>query len=261
MKKLSIFLILAVLTLVASAQKSNWAFFAGYNNALGSFAKSDVKNYDWVFISSSSINGGAGYGFNLGFSYRLPLGGTDQHNLVFSADFMWTASAYAIRNANNVAMFELRDNFDKVRITSPNFINVPVLMGYHYETAVNSKVNIYAEAQFGASFRHITDRSAEFLGGTEPLVIGNNTLYEYAYTDRFNKSLSYAFRITAGIVIIEHWIVDLAYLYTGKLSIDGYEDYRYSTNADASNPVSGSATFLGGQTTPMFVTVRFGYRL
>ena len=261
-KSIIILSLLTLLSLSASAQKSNWAFFAGYNNAVGNFARVDLPNNDWAFAYNNSTKGGAGYGFNIGFSYRLPLGSSEKSSLVFSADFVWTSSSYAVRNSNNKAIVELMDNFEKVRITAPNFINVPILAGYHYEFGINNKTKMFVEPQVGATFRHITDRTTELIGGAEPLVLSDGTtLYEYSYTDKYNKSLSFAFRLNLGCVFIEHWIVDLAYLHTGPLNIEGFEDYRYSTNSDASNPVSGSIAFTGGRISPMFVTIRFGYRL
>jgi hypothetical protein len=262
MKKSVIILGFALLmSLSASAQKSNWSFFAGYNNAVGSFARVDVPNNDWALISNTSIKGGAGYGFDLGFSYRQPLGGNDKYCLVFSADFLWTNSAYSIRHNLNMTMAEVRSNFDKVNAKSPNFINVPVLAGFHYEFGIGKNAEMFVAPQIGASFRHITDRSAEFIGATDPIMEGNNALYEYVYVDNYYNSLAFAFRLTAGFVFKEHWIVDLSYLYTGRLMVEGYEDFRFSTNSDLSNPISGSTSFTAGHTTPMFVTIRFGYRL
>ena len=261
MKRFAIFLALVGLVFSAAAQKNRWSFHVGYNNAVGSFARVDIPNNDWIFISNTSIKGGAGCGFDVGFAYRLPLGGSERYGLIFSADMLWTELSKAVRQNMTIEANNARSNFENVSVAFPRFINVPILGGFHYEFGIGKNANMFVEPQIGASFRHITDRSAEFVGATVPVVENGVSMYEYVYRDNYYNSLSFAFRLTVGFVFKEHWMVDASYLYTGRQIVEGYEDYRFSTNQDLSSPVSGSASFVGGHTTPMFVTVRFGYRL
>ena len=138
---------------------------------------------------------------------------------------------------------------------------MPILGGFHYEFSIGKNANMFVEPQIGVSFRHITDLCAEFVGATDSVLVNGVAMYDYAYLDNYYNSMSFAFRLTLGFVFNAHWIQDAAYLYTSRQIVEGYEDYRYSTNQDLSNTVSGSTSFTAGHTTPMFVTIRFGYRL
>ncbi|MCR5425012.1 MAG: hypothetical protein K6E93_09710 [Bacteroidales bacterium] len=261
MKRFSVLIILLFAVLRPStAQNNNWTFFVGWNQAIGDFAKSDILSNDWALISYESTKGGAGYGFDLGVSYSHPLVGSNA-SIVVSADFIYTDVNYDVRHKTNMSIIDVRSNFDKVNIISPKFINVPILAGARYEFEMSSKYSFYLEAQAGLAIRKITNRSASFIGGKEPISIGGVNMYDYVYTDHFYGSASLAFHISIGFVENAHWIADLGLWSMGSMPVEGYEEYEMNTTTTPGLRSYGSHSFTVGNIIPAFFTLKIGYRL
>ena len=260
MKKTIVSFVLLLTAMSAAAQKSDWTFYAGWNHAVGDFAAADVDNNDWAFVSASSTKGGAGMGFDIGVSYRKPISNNGKVGLVFSVDLFYNAPSTHIRNKSLMAIAEASNNFDKATVTNPGFFSIPVLGGLHYEAPINERYSFYMEAQAGLSIRMVTNRGAELLGATEPLVTGDQLFYDYSYTDKFFTSPSLAFHFAFGFIERSHWMLDFGYWNMTNLALEGYEDYKFRTTPNGLL-YEGSTAFTVGRIIPQMVSLRIGYRL
>lgn len=256
---LSILTLLVATTLAATAQKSSWTFFAGWNQALGDFAKADLATNDWAFVSPGSTKGGAGYGFDIGVSHQRPFGDNSKASLVLSADFIYTGAAYTIRNNTRMLVAEASNNFAKASVTNPHFASLPILGGLHYEFGLGGSYSLYLEAQAGFAYRWISNRGAEFVDGQQPISVGGEAVYDYIYTDHFHNSASLAFHFSVGLVEKGHWIADFGVWHMGSQKVEGYEDFSISSIPGLLR--HGSMPFSVGTIAPFHYTLRIGYRL
>ena len=246
---------------VAGAQSDCWVIYGGYNHAVGNFARVDLDNNDWAFTSNTSNKGGSGMGFDLGVAYRMPISKSGRLNLVFSAELFYNNPSFRVKYKSAMAMLEASSNFRKVSITNPNFINVPILGGLHYEFPISERFNLYLEAQAGVAICKVTKRGAEFIGGNEPIEVGNQDLYDYIYTDRFYTSPSLALHCAVGLVGQKRFMMDLGLWHMGELTLEGYENYEYRTSPTTDTRYSGGMAFTLGRISPLILALRVGYRL
>ncbi|MBQ1409244.1 MAG: hypothetical protein IIY87_05755 [Bacteroidales bacterium] len=260
MKKLLLILLMAIVVCTASAQKTRFSVSAGWNFAIANFSKINLSTDDWALISPHSTSGGAGMGYDFGLSILKPVGMDGKVYIKFSADYLYNDVSLTVRNNNNTMMMEGRSNFEKISIQNPHFINVPILLGFHYESPIAEKLAFYLECQGGVALRWITDRGAEMVGAKKPLVIGTTNLYDYIYTDHYNNSYSFAFRVAIGIAENDHWLGEIALWNMGSMRIDGYEDYEMRTDPNTTTRTTGIASFSAGIIVPVTITFGIGYR-
>ena len=253
-------ILLFVVCFAATAQKSNWTLFAGWNQSVGDFAKVDLQVGDWAFNANNSTKGGMGLGVSIGATYRRPLDEINRFSLVLGTDVQYTISNYIVTNNSSGFLVEARKQFDKARVVDPSFITVPVMAGLHFETGLKG-YRFYIEAQAGLAYRKATNRILELSGSTTPIEIDGVELYEYCYTDHFFGSASPAYRFSLGIVENVHWVFDVGFCYMGDMTIEGYEDFSLNTTTNPANRIQTSMSFTAGHVSPMLVTLKVGYRL
>ena len=173
MKKAIATILFAALAFTSAAQHDRWNFYAGWTLPLGDYAKADLASNRWALTTGGSL-AGAGMGGNLGMAYHIPTRDSSRMSIAITT------------------LANLRRNFATVKLTQPLFLHIPVLAGLHYETPINQKYNFYVTAQAGLGFNIITNRSAEMLGGAQPIEVGNLQLYDYSYVDHYSTKVTAA---------------------------------------------------------------------
>lgn len=241
------------------AQKSGITIFAGFNHALGDFYSVDLEKNDWALASRTSTKCGAGSGFDIGLNYCIPLDSAGFINFTASVDFLYTESNSEVTTSMYNMIFDATENFDKVSISAPNYKNLPVLLGLRFMFP-KEKVNLYFDAQLGATYRWTKGRIVNLVGGKEPFTIDvNEAYYDFSYRDHFDSGLSYAFHLSVGVIGKKHWTIDLGVWHLGTSRLSGYEDFEIRTEENPNTVVKGSQSITAGEITPLLATFRVGY--
>lgn len=259
MKKAIATILFAALAFTSAAQHDRWNFYAGWSLPLGDYAKADLASNRWALTTGGSL-AGAGMGGNLGMAYHIPTRDSSRMSIALSTDLVINGVNSEIRVNRITTLANLRRNFATVKLTQPLFLHIPVLAGLHYETPINQKYNFYVTAQAGLGFNIITNRSAEMLGGAQPIEVGNLQLYDYSYVDHYSTKVTAAWRVAVGLTESRHWLADLGLWGMGAVLIEGYEDFNYRAAGDRSLQ-QGSMVFKGDFINPLMFIARIGYRL
>jgi hypothetical protein len=205
MKKHLFFAIFAASCVFTSNAQTKSEVQIGLAMPQGDFADDDED--DAIYDGS----GVARTGLYLGYKQLSPLS-TD--------GLYWTLSAGIMYNDLQSDFKEdwedWLDDTDDYRL--PKYVNVPILVGIHYEKTISDELNFFGEAGLGPNILKLTKYAWE----------EDN----YEDEEKYNPSMALGLKIGGGIVLQDGKTVALNYLglgshkvkYEYEYSIDGFDD-------------------------------------
>lgn len=242
MKKLSKVFALAVLLIIGgqAMAQTRGTMYLSAALPMGDYSEVNQLGSTALWGGESDTYGGAGIGFNAGLKWDFGIG-VRGVSVVLSVD--------GIYNGPNADMKDcykgLKETYSllnsNITMTTPKYVNVPVMLGLRYTLYLNPQLGIYAEGGVGGNARFITDYTAKYTD-----LVGNkhNEVYEY------NTALSFAYQAGLGIEVSRNLVIGCS-LYNlgaapvkGTYSIDNIEDVE----------------FENGTLEPVMVLGRIGFR-
>lgn len=191
-----------VLTSTNISAQNRFQFNVHVAPAVGDFgAGKAVGGYNY----NGSINAGvpnsfAGTGLGVGVEYHLPIGAKGFH--IFGAlDAYWNRIKGSVRKEHEL------DNGDYLSIDHPDFFNLPLQLGPHYEYAFNDNIGMFVQLGLAGDLLLISKA-----GWTEPI----NNIYSWTYERHFSPSFSLGFTTSAGVVIKKKYVVGIGYKSLGN---------------------------------------------
>lgn len=148
MKKLSVIFMLCLFCLTtAFAQSSKSGLSFQFGAILPSAQFDEHPSLSWVLPNALEYDfsnaGGAMLGASFGIKYTYTFKKTALENsglgVFISADGMWNALQKDIRN-----------EYDKLNLTKPMYVNIPIMVGVNYTTQFSKVFGLWAEAGIGA---------------------------------------------------------------------------------------------------------------
>ncbi len=258
--KALLFAVAVTAALSATAQKTSFAVTGGWTLPIGNYAHSDIKNNLWGLVYKCP-DGGAGQGAMLGVQWCKPIASMSCTSLLLSLDLIYSDHNSDIKTG----MFEVRQvmetNFSEVNFTLPCYYNIPLMVGLRHEWPFAEGQAVFTEVQVGMDYCLVTDRGATLRGGTQPLPVGGQNLYDYVYTDHFGGSAAVAAHLGVGCLFAQRWQVDAGLWYLGSHQVYGYEEFGYNADQGSTTLWRGKQEFMLGEITPLMVTVRIGFRI
>mgnify|MGYP002623065407 CR=1 FL=1 len=215
----------------------------GASFPMGNFGESNMDNEKWGLIDNSK-KGGAGTGAVIGLQWQWKAGKMDGLNFICSADVLFNFLNEDVNDFFDDYRDRLEDNYDDYSLTSPKYLNIPVMAGLNYTLPISDKLTVMGEAGIGANFRKITNMHAH-------AELGENESDNIA---EFNSALTMAYRIGAGIKFSERYSLHADYYVLGAAKVKG-------TATMESNYSSESNTFKAGTINPTMLTIRLGIAL
>lgn len=181
MKKVRIIAVAAVAMMTSlSVSAQDFCLRLSGLMTMGDLAESKTLS---SFLDGAKAGNAAAYGASIGFQFSMDF--TGGFGAFVSADAMWTPSNK-----------EVRDLYDEHSWTKPQYINIPVIVGLHYQMP-GATVAPYAQAGLGVNFFMKTPE------GTE------KNLVEYKTTE------SLAVEAGVGVVFNGVFSIGLHYLLPG----------------------------------------------
>jgi hypothetical protein len=155
-------------------------------------------------------DGVAATGFYIGYKAIFPL--TDN-------GLSWTLNAGIMYNdLQSDFKDDLDDNLsnDVDDYTLPKYINIPVFAGLQYETPISDNLDFLGEGGLGFNLLKVTKEHFE------------GDYYEEETT--FESSIKLGFKLAAGIVIQDKYVISLNYLGLGSHKVKYEYEYEYNGN-------------------------------
>ena len=245
----------------ATAQQSRWSVFAGWNLAVGPYGTVGDNAGDWALTSAQSDRGGAGFGSDLGVSYRYRFGDSSDFGIVFNAEYLYSSVCMKIKTDNLMSVFNQQTNCGVGKISNPGFHTVPFLGGIFFETGLKEdRYKLYFDLQAGVTISCISDYEVEFRGASSPIVVDGTYYTDYCFTNDYQTKAVPAFRFGVGLLGNKHVALDMSLLCLAQIVVRGTQeyDYTYAWGGTASQR-AGKMDFIAGTITPMYLTFRIGY--
>lgn len=220
MKKTFLFFAIAAFAIQVNAQ-THFSLHLG-----GAFPSGDYGAYNKVeklsIIDPKGKDGSASMGINLGMKAKFDIASVNGLGVIATGDIFFNGINSDFSD-DYAKYFE--DNglgtADDWEITTPKYLNVPIMVGANYTYNVNSNIGLFGEAAVGVNFRKITNLSATYTDPSNDEVVIKNT---------FDISTSFAFQIGAGLIFNENVSLGIHYYSLGSSKVKGKQTIEYPSS-------------------------------
>lgn len=180
------------------------------NFKAGSFT--DNAPTDWALLYTDGNKGYAGVGFNIGWDVLIPVS-KNGLGIFIGMDYFY--------NGHNKDLKDFISNHDDVIDKAPKIHNiVPLISGLRYFGNISDNFGFFVEAGCGLNIRKISKMELSYSESDY------NDYYEFNETINYDTSLTFAFKIGAGMMIVRHLSIGLDFYRLGSAQVKGKVDYN-----------------------------------
>lgn len=224
MKKTFLFLVLAAFAIQVNAQ-THFSIHAGGAFPMGDFgAYSKVDKVSLFGLNKNDKEGGASMGINLGMKIKFDIASVDGLGIIATGDIFFNGMNNDFKD--DIANW-CKDVFGGTAedwdITSPKYLNIPVMIGANYTYNANNNIGLFAEAAVGMNFRNITNYSATYRDDDVVVKLSSD------------MATNFAFQVGAGILINEKISIGINYYSLGSSRVKGKYSEEWSTSYSSTN--------------------------
>lgn len=221
-----------------------------YLNLSGALPTGDFKDGDehnWGLLTED-YEGGAGMGFNAGLKFNIATGVNGLRAMI-TLDGIYNGLNSDLRDAFEDAVEEGEDHYDEFELTTPKYINIPVMGGANYTYHFSNTVGLYAEAGIGANLHLVTSMKSYLESSYGKMT----TTYEY------DPKISLAYQVGAGIELSRRFTIGINFYNLGAAKVKGKVSEKVKYTGGGSD--SDSEKFTLKRITPTILMLRFGIKL
>ena len=246
-KILALVVVLAIFGMNQSKAQTDFSIHVGMASPLGSFADSRAQK-GLVAWMDKTDRAGAGLGFEVGMKFRFAVTSIKGLGIIATSDLFYNGANSDVKDwaQDFVDYYAIDEDYDECRITVPNYINIPVMIGANYEYGVANNVKIWAEFGLGADFGIMTNRNLY-------LAVSNNELIS---EQAFENNVSFAYQLGAGVMLSDKLSLGLHYYAFGSQKIKGEITEEIITSSGSE---IGDSKFTLRSINPTIFTIRLGY--
>ncbi len=246
MNRIKRLMIVAVMLLASSHVFAQTDVYVqlGASIPVGNFAAGDNQSFA---LLNEDTEGGAGFGFTAGvkLNFHTKVKGL---GVIATVDGIFNGLNTEMRDYLN----DLYDHYDSqfsrdFSLTSPKYLNFPLMAGLNYTYNINSKTGIYGEAALGGNLRVITNL----------MLSGRTDNYKEVLTYTYNTAFSFAYQLGAGVNLSDKFSIGLNYYNLGSAKVTGKVTDKQTYN---SNTTNSSEKFKLKRITPTMIMIRLGYK-
>lgn len=244
-------LAIAMLTLLsfgAAQAQTHFSLRLGGAFPMGKFADASANystgNLNWGLFDNSK-KGGAGIGVTLGGNFKYDIASVKGLGVVASLDLMYNTLNSDIEDYFEEQVDATESNTREYSVTTPKYINIPVMVGLGYTYEATPALGLFAEVAIGANIRMITKAEENDYFTT--------TQYEKITTREYNTAATFAWRIGGGLMLNSKYTIGVDYYSLGMAKAEG-TTYTEINGVEGTNPPN----FKAGKITPTILTLRLG---
>lgn len=223
------------------------AMFLGASFPMSDFAEFDAFD-DFALTTNEFDNddAGAGIGFNAGLKWYFNVG-VQGLGVMLSVDGFYNGPSKDLKNFYR----ETEDSFNggslKYKAT-PQYINVPAMLGLNYIYHINPNLGVYVEAGAGGNLRFITSMES-VIKGVETQI---TKLQEY------DKAFSFAYQAGIGVEVAKNLVIGCSFYDLGSAAVTGEQTIKTKTLIDNASNTENDFRELG-TVHPIMVLGRIGF--
>lgn len=234
MKKLVKVFALAALLVIGgqSLAQTRGAMFLSASFPVKDFAVFDSFNdFALTTVDIDDDDAGAGIGFNVGLKWYFNVG-VKGLGVMLSVDGFYNGNNADLKDAfrNKEGMFDgyIYNSSFEYNFT-PRYINVPAMLGLNYIYHLNPNFGIFVEAGAGGNLRFITDM--EYVTKQSLDILGININSNTKVTNDYDKALSFAYQVGAGIEVAKNLVIGCSFYDLGKAEVKGETTIKGDSNS------------------------------
>lgn len=240
----------------AAMAQTTFTFKLGGGFPTGDFA--DGNENHWGLLQKDE-EGGAGTGFNLGAEWRFNVASINGLGIVLSLDGFYNGLNEDINDLFDEMIDEAEDNDRDVSLRKPSYLNFPLMVGANYQFDVAPGMKLFGTAGIGANLRIVTPLVIEVEYSRYDSYYSGTDHVETTETFSWKSSVSFGFRLAAGVIFNDKYSIELGYynLGAGKVKAELEEEYHSTYNGSD----NGTDKVTLKSITPEMFTVRLGINL
>lgn len=252
MKKLSTLIIAAILMFAGSQLFAQTNIYLNLSGAIpsGNFADGDIDyrdgqiyDIDWGLLDDDT-EGGAGIGFNVGLKFNIATGINGLRAMI-TLDGIYNGLNSDLREYFSDRIDDGEDAYKDFALSSPKYINIPVMAGVNYTYNFNNKFGLFAEAGLGPNLRIITNYYSYV----------ETTNQKITSTIEYDPKISLAYQVGAGIELSRRITIGIDYYNLGSAKVK----YEWTTKRKPGDTNHDNDSFK--RITPTIVMLRVGFKL
>lgn len=252
LKFLSLIAVFAILGMNKSNAQTDFSIHFGFVSPQGTYSDSYAQQ-EIVAWWTDTERAGAGFGVNFGAKFSYGISSAKGLGVIATADVLFNSANKDVKSWLQDWEKELleQEGIEDISITSPKYINIPIMIGLNYEYQLGSSgIKLFGEVEGGLNLGIITD----FKGIAKVNDVddqGEENLYY-----KYEPNTSFAFQIGAGIMFSEKYSLGIHYYNLGSQKIKGeiIEEEIYDGDIDVDKE-----NFSGATINPSMLTIKLGY--
>lgn len=255
MNKLKILLMIALFAILGGSKsnaQTDFSIHLGFVSPQGTYSDSYAQQ-EIVAWWTDTERAGAGFGVNFGAKFSYGISSAKGLGVIATADVLFNSANKDVKSWLQDWEKELleQEGIEDISITSPKYINIPIMIGLNYEYQLGSSgIKLFGEVEGGLNLGIITD----FKGIAKVNDVddqGEENLYY-----KYEPNTSFAFQIGAGIMFSEKYSLGIHYYNLGSQKIKGeiIEEEIYDGDIDVDKE-----NFSGATINPSMLTIKLGY--
>lgn len=237
----------AEIRVLAGGSLGDYSAYSGFENSIYNFDYKFTPTGELVSIKNDNKEAGAGFTWGLGVkvAFGLPV-----RNLALFVDAsaMVSSPNSSLDNEfgnNKLTNDDIAASITKKRVTSPAYVNIPIMGGIRYDIDFSHNFGMFLEAGAGVNFGTISPISQEYTYS----FAGSKITYEYSLNSQ--NSISFAFQGGLGFNIGQRVRLGINYLNLGN--IDSNFDLHYSTTTSSTFDEDQIDDLEGGSYNPQML--------
>lgn len=252
--KLFALAVMLVLSVQAVAQNRNsGTLFLGASFPMKDYA--DFEGFNEFVLTSDEDGAGAAIGFNAGLKWYFNVG-VEGLGVMLSLDGFYNGPnselKAAYRRGEPIRYENFSGEYDSFSFkATPQYFNIPAMVGLNYIYYLNPNFGIYLEAGAGGNFGLITDMESVF-ESHESAIHG-----KYKATTTYDKAFSFAYQAGAGIEVANNLVVGCSFYNLGARQVVGNCTLKM-VDGNA-NPINESKYCEFGKISPIMILGRIGF--
>lgn len=250
MNKLKSLIVLSLMLFVSGQMmgQTHGTMFLGATIPMGDYAKGQNLTSTAIFGNGDQTYGGAAVGFNAGLKWDFGVG-VKGLAVLLSVDGIYNGPNADIKSCYKEKREDLDILYDDVELTTPKYINVPLMLGLRYTLYLNPQFGIYAEAGAGADVRFITNYVEQYK--FNELITGAQVNHKNTWN--FASAFTFGWQAGLGIEVSKNLVIGCSYYDLGTAPVKGNVTYKTGSTTN-------TTSFQNGQLHPVMILGRIGFR-